>query len=219
MSYYAEYDTVKTKMRVPDDSLKDELMIYIQEVEDVINNRLRQRLGSRDSKGRDITLPLTTATIPAIDEELKAIAHDMVEGKFRLKTSEKPMLWDASIKSLDDYLVKRFGWALGTPFRITPTITASPLSGSTGATVTVSGSNFIPTATIRLTFGGLEPTTSPATIVTDSTGSFSSATFTVPTSFSAGVYQIKCDDNDIMDRNQRDPNVEYSGDLQRFRVT
>ena len=56
MSYYAEYDTVKTKMRVPDDSLKDELMIYIQEVEELINNRLRQRLGSRDSKGREITL-------------------------------------------------------------------------------------------------------------------------------------------------------------------
>ena len=53
MSYYAEYDTVKTKMRVPDDSLKDELMIYIQEVEELINNRLRQRLGSRDFKGRD----------------------------------------------------------------------------------------------------------------------------------------------------------------------
>ena len=40
MCYYAEYDTVKTKMRVPDDSLKDELMIYIQEVEELINNRL-----------------------------------------------------------------------------------------------------------------------------------------------------------------------------------
>ena len=219
MSYYAEYDTIKTKMRVPDDSLKDELMIYIQEVEEVINNRLRQVLGSRDAKGRDIALPLTTSTIPSIDEELKAIAHDMVEGKFRLKTSEKPMLWDASIKALGDYLVKRFGWASDKPFRVTPSITASPLSGSTGTTVTVSGSNFIPTATIRLTFGGLEPTTSPATIVTNSTGSFSSVTFTVPTSFSAGVYQIKCDDNDIMDRNQRDPNVEYSGDLQRFRVT
>ena len=219
MSYYAEYDTVKTKMRVPDDSLKDELMIYIQEVEEVINNRLRQRLGSRDFKGRDITLPLTTSTTPAIDEELKAIAHDMVEGKFRLKTSEKPMLWDASIKSLDDYLTKRFGWASGNPFRVTPTITVSPLSGVTGATVTVSGSNFIPTSKIRLTFGGLEPTTSPTAIVTDSSGSFSSVTFTVPTSFSAGVYQVKCDDNDIQDRNQRDPNVEYSGDLQRFRVT
>ena len=219
MSYYAEYDTVKTKMRVPDDSLKDELMIYIQEVEEVINNRLRQKLGSRDAKGREITLPLTTSTIPSIDEELKAIAHDMVEGKFRLKTSEKPLLWDSSIKALDDYLVKRFGWASDKPFRVTPTITVSPLSGATGSTVTVSGSNFIPTSIIRLTFGGLEPTTSPTAIVTDSTGSFSSVTFTVPTSFSAGVYQGKCDDNDIKDRNQRDPNIEYSGDLQRFRVT
>ena len=73
MSYYAEYDTVKTKMRVPDDSLKDELMNYIQEVEELINNRLRQRLGSRDAKGREITLPLTTSTTPALDEELKAI--------------------------------------------------------------------------------------------------------------------------------------------------
>ena len=219
MSYYAEYDTVKTKMRVPDDSLKDELMIYIQEVEELINNRLRAKLGSRDVKGREITLPLTTSTVPAIDEELKAIAHDLVEGKFRLKTSEKDMLWNTATSSLNDYIEKRFGWALDSPFRVTPSITVSPLSGSTGTTVTVSGSNFIPTSTIRLTFGGLEPTTSPTTIVTDSSGSFSSATFTVPTSFSAGVYQVKCDDNDIKDRNQRDPNVEYSGDLQRFRVT
>ena len=104
MSYYAEYDTVKTKMRVPDDSLKDELMIYIQEVEEVINNRLRQRLGSRDVKGRDITLPLTTSTVPAIDEELKTIAHDMVEGKFRLKTSEKDLLWNTAIKNLENYI-------------------------------------------------------------------------------------------------------------------
>jgi hypothetical protein len=219
MSYYAEYDTVKTKMRVPDDSLKDELMIYIQEVEELINNRLRAKLGSRDVKGREITLPLTTSTVPAIDEELKAIAHDLVEGKFRLKTSEKDMLWNTATEGLNDYIEKRFGWALDSPFRVTPTITVSPLSGSTGTTVTVGGSNFIPTSTIRLTFGGLEPTTSPTAIVTDSSGSFTSATFTVPTSFSTGVYQVKCDDNDIQDRNQRDPNVEYSGDLQRFRVT
>ena len=27
MGYYAEYDTIKKKMRIPDDSLKDELQI------------------------------------------------------------------------------------------------------------------------------------------------------------------------------------------------
>ena len=48
MGYYAEYDTIKKKMRIPDDSLKDELQIYITEVEELIDNRLRNRLGSFD---------------------------------------------------------------------------------------------------------------------------------------------------------------------------
>ena len=219
MGYYAEYDTIKKKMRIPDDSLKDELLIYITEVEELIDNRLRAKIGTVDEKGRDITLPLTTSTDPAIDNELKAIAHDMVEGKFRLKTSEKPMLWDSAIKTLENYLERRFGWATAEPYRVTPTMTISPTSGATGTTVTVGGENFLPSATITITIGGLEPTTNPTSVITDSDGDFSGATFTVPSSFSAGVFQVKCHDNDITDRTQRDPNVKYSGALKRFTVT
>jgi len=219
MGYYAEYDTIKKKMRIPDDSLKDELLIYITEVEELIDNRLRNRLGSVDEKGRDIILPLTTSTKPAIDNELKAIAHDMVEGKFRLKTSEKTMLWDSAIKTFENYLDRRFGWASEKPYRVKPTITVSPTSGATGSTVTVSGDDFVPSATITITMGGLETSTTPTTVISDSDGSFSSVTFPVPSSFSAGVYQVKCHDNDITDRTQRDLDVKYSGALKRFTVT
>ena len=219
MGYYAEYDTIKKKMRIPDDSLKDELQIYITEVEELIDNRLRNRLGSFDEKGREITLPLTTSTKPAIDNELKAIAHDMVEGKFRLKTSEKPMLWDSAIKAFDNYLDRRFGWASAEPYRVKPTISISPTSGSAGTTITVSGDDFVPSATITITIGGSEADTTPTSVVSDSDGSFSSVTFAVPSTFSAGVYQVKCHDNDITDRTQRDPDVKYSGAMKRFTVT
>ena len=78
MSRLIEWDSVKLKLRLNDDTLKEEASLYIQEVDDLVNNRVRNKLGTTDFNGDQITLPLTVTGEPPIDEELKAIATDLV---------------------------------------------------------------------------------------------------------------------------------------------
>ncbi len=180
MGDYSEYDSIKLKMRIPDDTLKEEIVLYIQEVDDLINNRIRNKLGTVDFNGTDLVLPLSTETEPEIDEEIKAIAADMVEGKFRIKTAEKPLLWDTSVKNLDNYLDRRFGWTRDVRFRQFPQITASPLVGPVGTLVTLDGMQWRPNSDIAITFDNQEVTTTPTLIVSNTEGEFSGVTFTVP---------------------------------------
>jgi len=44
VSRLIEFDSVKLKLRLNDDTLKDEIGLYIQEVDDLVNNRLRNKL-------------------------------------------------------------------------------------------------------------------------------------------------------------------------------
>ena len=167
-------------MRIPDDTLKEEIVLYIQEVDDLINNRIRNKLGTVDFNGTDIVLPLSTETEPEIDEEIKAIAADMVEGKFRIKTSEKPLLWDTSVKNLDNYLDRRFGWTRDIRFRQFPQISAIPLVGPVGTLVTLEGMQWRPHSDITIKFNEQEVITTPTLIVSDTEGEFSGVSFTVP---------------------------------------
>lgn len=203
-------------MRIPDDSLKDELLVYMDEVDDLIDNRLRAKLGEVDSNGNTIVLPLTTATIPSVDQEIKAIAVDMVEGKFRLKTSEKTLLWDTAVKSLENYIERRFGWTTNGSYDINPTLTVSPITGTVGTTVTLTGTQWIPNADITVKFGGLEVTTTPTTVTSDEYGDFS-CTFAVPNN-SVGGYVINVTDYDSGAQKIKDPNLKYNGKNERFRV-
>ncbi len=203
-------------MRIPDDSLKDELLVYMDEVDDLIDNRLRAKLGEIDSNGNTIVLPLTTATIPSVDQEIKAIAVDMVEGKFRLKTSEKTLLWDTAVKSLENYIERRFGWTTNGSYDINPTLTVSPITGTVGTTVTLTGTQWIPNADITVKIGGLEVTTTPTPVTSDEYGDFS-CTFAVPNN-SVGGYVINVTDYDSGAQKIKDPNLKYNGKNERFRV-
>ena len=216
MAEYSEYDVLKVKMRIPDDSLKDELLIYMDEIDDLIDNRLRAKLGEVDSNGNDIILPLTTTTIPQVDQEIKAIAIDMVEGKFRLKTSEKTLLWDTAVKALENYIERRFGWTMNGSYEINPTLTVSPVTGTVGTTVTLTGTQWIPNAVISVTFGGLDVTTTPTTVVSDEYGDFT-CTLDVPNN-SVGGYIINVTDYDSGAQKVKDPNLKYNGKNERFRV-
>ena len=186
MGDYSEYDSIKLKMRIPDDTLKEEIVLYIQEVDDLINNRIRNKLGTVDFNGTDIVLPLSTETEPEIDEEIKAIAADMVEGKFRIKTAEKPLLWDTSVKNLDNYLDRRFGWTRDIRFRQFPQISAIPLVGPVGTLVVLEGMQWRPNSDITIRFDGQEVETVPTLIVSDTEGEFSGVTFTVPQTADGG---------------------------------
>ena len=214
---YSEYDIIKVKMRIPDDTLKDELLIYMDEVDDLIDNRLRSKLGEIDSNGSNIILPLTTTTVPSVDREIKAIAIDMVEGKFRLKTSEKTLLWDTAVKSLENYIERRFGWTSNSSFQINPTLTVTPTNGTVGSTVTISGTQWIPNANIKITFSGHIVTTTPLIVTTDSLGEFSSVTFIVPNN-SLGGYLINVTDYDSGTHKKKDSNLQYNGKNERFRI-
>ena len=65
-------------------------------------------------------------------------------------------------------------------FTVNPSIALNPSNGIVGSTVTVSGFGFPASSSISATFGGSTVTVS-GTKTTDSTGSFSGTTFTVPT--------------------------------------
>ena len=97
---YTEYDSIKIKLRIANDSMRDEIELYMQEIDDLLDNRLRARLGAVNIYGDEIILPLTSETIPELPLELKGIANNLVVAKIRLQNSEKPMLWDAEVNIL-----------------------------------------------------------------------------------------------------------------------
>ena len=102
----------------------------------------------------------------------------MVEGKFRLKTAEKPLLWDTSVKNLDNYLDRRFGWNRDIRFRQFPQVSITPLQGPVGTLVTLEGMQWRPNSDIIIEFQNQNVVTSPTLIVSDEEGEFS-ATFNV----------------------------------------
>ncbi len=191
---YSEYDSVKIKLRVSDDSMRDEILLYMHEIDDLVNNRLRNKLGIDNVYGEPIILPLTATTFPKIPIELKGIANDLVVAKIRLQNAEKPLLWDSAVKVLDNFLEKVYGWTKDTPFQPIRTFTVTPTTGVIGATLTVSGTNFEPTAKIRIIFDSSEPTTTPDPIISTATGTFT-GTFDVPANQPDGSYVVKANDN------------------------
>ena len=182
MSRLIEWESVQLKLRLNDDTLKEEISLYIQEVDDLVNNRIRNKIGSKDFYGNDIILPLTVDGEPAIDEELKAIATDLVIGKFRLQTSEKPLIWDTAIKNLDNYLDRRFGYTRDISFKQIPLIELDPPLGPPSQVVSIDGSRWIPNSLLKITVDGIEVVTTPVQALTDENGAFSGITFIIPVS-------------------------------------
>ncbi len=172
MSRLVEYDSVKLKLRLPDDTLKEEILLYMQEVDDLVLNRLRNKLGSVDANGYEIELPLTLDTEPQIDEEVKAIASDLVIGKFRLQNSEKPLLWDTGIKNLDNYLDRRFGWTRDILFKQVSLFQFNVYTATPGSQVDFTGQRWRPNSiiTIENKSGNMEITTDPDPIIADKDG-------------------------------------------------
>jgi hypothetical protein len=77
-------------------------------------------------------------------------------------------------------------------FAVAHKITITPATGAPGMTVTVNGSGFGASKPVTIKYNAAAVTTTPATINTDSTGSFS-ASFTVPASV-AGTYAVEASD-------------------------
>ena len=192
---YTEYDSIKVKLRIEDDSMKGEINLYMQEIDDLINNRVRAKLGEFNAYDEAIVLPLTFNTIPPITQELKGIANNLVVAKIRLQNSEKPLLWDSEVKILDNYLERTYGWTRDIPFQPERTLTVSPRSGVAGSTITLSGTNYKPVDELEIVFNSSNPTTTPTTVITDTAGVFSGVTFIVDSDLGEGSYEVKVVDS------------------------
>ena len=153
---YTEYDSIKIKLRIANDSMRDEIELYMQEIDDLLDNRLRARLGARNIYGDEIVLPLTSETIPELPLELKGIANNLVVAKIRLQNSEKPMLWDAEVNILDNYLDRVYGYIRGT-IVTTPVSVISTSTGSFSFTFPIPANTADGAVTLKVndTFGGL----------------------------------------------------------------
>jgi len=201
VSRLIEYDSVKLKLRLNDDTLKEEISLYIQEVDDLVNNRVRNKLGTVDFNGDQIDLPLTVDGEPPIDEELKSIATDAVIGKFRLQNSEKPLIWDTAMKNLDNYLDRRFGYTRDEPFRQKPQASITPTRGTPLTIVTLEGQIWGKNTKLTFQFGeandrstalfnGQTVETSPVLVITDENGRFENVTFEIPSTATINVTSI-----------------------------
>ena len=190
---YTEYDSIKIKLRIANDSMRDEIELYMQEIDDLLDNRLRARLGSRNIYGDEIVLPLTSETIPELPLELKGIANNLVVAKIRLQNSEKPMLWDAEVNILDNYLDRVYGYIRGTAFRPRRTTVLSPQTGAIAQVVTVTGTGYAPIQKLTITFSAGTIVTTPVSVISTSTGSFS-FTFPIPANTADGAVTLKVND-------------------------
>ena len=77
-------------------------------------------------------------------------------------------------------------------FTVAHKITITPTSGAPGMTVTVNGSGFDASKPLTIKYNAAAVTTTPATVNTDATGSFT-ASFTVPAG-GAGTYAVEVSD-------------------------
>ena len=85
---------------------------------------------------------------------------------------------------------KRFGWTRDIPFTPERTLTVSPTLGLVGATVTLGGIQWQPTTTLTITFDGTDIISTPTVVTTDSVGTWSGVTFTIPTNTEVAVSEI-----------------------------
>jgi hypothetical protein len=197
--HYTTVDTVKQKLRVEDTSIDDELEIYIDEVDGYINRKIRRKIGTFNEYGYEITLPLTESTNPAITYDLRTIASDLVEAKFRLKTTNDETLWKQVSKELDEYLDETFGWGESHDFRMVPQLTITPTTGAAGTVITLSGTGWKPRGQIYVKTmdgdgaGALVDTT-PEIPLADEKGDWSAVTMTVSNDTGRGSIEVLAHD-------------------------
>ena len=199
MSHYASLDMIKQKLRVEDSSIDDELQIYIDEVDAVIDRELRAKFGYTTEYGYEIPIPLTEDTNPPVTFELRAIAADLCEGKFRLKTTNDDQLYKTAMEELTEYIDRAFGWTEAHGFRRYPSIAITPTNGAAASTITISGSSFKPRGKIQIKIvdendSGVIQATSPEVVLTDDDGDFSGVTFATASGTAIGSYIILAHD-------------------------
>lgn len=180
--FFATIDNVKKKLRIPesDKSIDRELELYAQEVNAWIVTEVRRIVGLVNDNGDPIDVNFTITSNPEIDVDIRARADDLLEGKFRQKTTNDDMLWKDSSSQLRDYLRDIFGWAAGESVQTNPQITLSPETGPVSTVVTVSGIDWAQFEEVTLSIGDITAVTTPSNPIADNLGDLT-FTFPVPT--------------------------------------
>jgi len=199
MTHYASLDMIKQKLRIEDSTIDDELNIYMDEIDAFVNRELQAKFGAYTEYGYPIVLPLTDTTNPPVTFDLRQIAADLVEGKFRFKTTNDDSLWKTARESLQNYLDKSFGWTEGHNFRRYPDITITPTNGAAAATITITGARFKPRGEVTVKVvdengSGVIQETTPAVVLTDDSGDFTAVTFATASGTAIGSYVILATD-------------------------
>ena len=188
---YASLSIIKQRLRVEDTTLDDELEGYIDEIQAYLNRKLQDKIGFVNEYGDEIVFPLTEDTLPPITFELNTLANDLVVGKFRFETTNDEAPWTHAKKNLEEYLEEHYGWSESGKYKMKPTISFTPTSGSAGATITISGTEFGVRNKVNIYFNGEDMTPTPDPLITDDKGSFTNATFATPSGTTSGTYEIK----------------------------
>lgn len=190
--FYSTVDNVKKKLRIPenDDSITEELQLYAQEVDAWIETEVRGKVGYKDDNGDPININFTITTNPEIDVDIRGRADDLLEGKFRFKTTNDSVLWDDARTEFKKYLDKIFGWAAGGNTETHPSFTLSPSTGTAGATVTINGLYWAQLEEVTVSMNGIQVVTTPNPARADDDGSIS-ATFPVPANAELGTVNVK----------------------------
>ena len=151
---YASLSIIKQRLRVEDTTLDDELEGYIDEIQAYLNRKLQDKIGFVNEYGDEIVFPLTEDTLPPITFELNTLANDLVVGKFRFETTNDEAPWTHAKKNLEEYLEEHYGWSESGKYKMKPTISFTPTSGSAGATITISGTEFGVRNKVNIYFNG-----------------------------------------------------------------
>jgi redox-regulated HSP33 family molecular chaperone len=99
----------------------------------------------------------------------------------------------ASPAGANTVVVTAGGQTASATFTVTPKITLSPTSGTPGSSNSISGSGFAASSSLSATFNTTSALTLTGTTATDSTGSFSGATYTAPY-IGSGTYAVRVTD-------------------------
>lgn len=190
--FYSTIDNVKKKLRIPetDDSITEELQLYAQEVDAWVETEVRKKIGYRDDNGDPIDINFTIITNPEIDVDIRGRADDLLEGKFRLKTTNDATLWDDARKEFRAYLDGIFGWGAGESLETHPEFTVEPETGTVGTTITITGKFWAQFEQVNVVVGGISVVTTPNPARADSSGDIS-ATFDIPANIETGTVPVK----------------------------
>jgi hypothetical protein len=210
--FYATVDNVKIKLRIPldDKTIDAELQLYAEECNAWIETEIRRIVGNHDDNGDPIDINFTIISNPEIDVDIRARADDMLEGKFRQKTTNDNNLWKSSCDELRDYLRDIFGWAAGESHQTNPTFVLDPETGTALDVITITAIHWAVFEQVKVSVGGISVVTTPDPARADDGGEFT-ATFQIPSETELGTATVKLlGENIPRGRTEKTRNFSYA---------